>query len=970
MTNLAATGVVVLIPAKDSADSITETVRAARSINEVERVLVIDDGSSDATSERAVKAGADVLKLPRNLGKAGAVMAGIKAAPHASVYLMIDADVGQSGGAAEALLGPVLENTADMTVGVLPSAGSKGGFGMVRNLSAAGIKRGCGFVAKAPLSGQRAIRGELLRSIELAPRFGLETALTIDAVRSGARVVELDVNMDHRHTGRKFAGFRHRGRQGLDILRALWVRLTSQRLRMAIIAITSVVFMVWMLWSGGRWEPSSNALSTKPSKVIIFGVPRLSFEDLQQGNTPNIDGLLNRGAVAAMSVRTMSGRPSTTEGYASLNAGTRVRADAIAGASAYQADELVEGGTAIEVAQRRTGRSTDGQVVVIGYPTTVRQSTGKHLSSEPGALGDALNVAGVTSAVIGNGDLGTGEIDKKVNRPIGISLVDRRASVDTGRVDAGLLKPDPQAPFGVRFDKDEVIDSFKVALQTADVIAIDPGDIDRATAYAAMSLDKAASADRTQAIERTDELLGDVLSLAPKDSLIFVMSVSPASQGWHLTPFITTGPGIEHGYAQSPSVKRLGVVTVTDIAPSILEAVSAEVPTGMIGHALRYRPDKPDMGYIQNLDRDAGFREGIYLKITITFVVIQALLYLFAITTLSRLQKADGLRRLLRMAVVTVAGFPLATFLFRAVPEVARLGDGALAVLIMINVAITALALRANRHALSPLAWITGITTALIVIDLATGARLQYSSLLGYSLHTAARFFGIGNTAFATLGACAAIAACLHVEHAPRRKEALLSAAALLAIVVISDGAPKLGNDVGGILTLVPVYGLTLISLSGRRLNVRHLLMVGALLFAFLGIATGLDLLRDPESRTHLGRFAADLFGGNDTAGTTIARKLATNLRVLGTTFWAWMVPITTIFIVYVLAYLNEGSELLPRGSAKRVGVLSTIAVGLLGFAVNDSGVVVTALVFVFLGPYFTLLALQDRSEPTLLVKN
>ncbi len=79
------------------------------------------------------------------------------------------------------------------------------------------------------------------------------------------------------------------------------------------------------------------------------------------------------------------------------------------------------------------------------------------------------------------------------------------------------------------------------------------------------------------------------------------------------------------------------------------------------------------------------------------------------------------------------------------------------------------------------------------------------------------------------------------------------------------------------------------------------------------------------------------------------------------------MVPIIAVFMLFLLVYEQRGSELLPHGSARRVGVLGALAAGLLGFAVNDSGVVVTAIVFVYLGPYLTLLALRaDEGEPVL----
>ncbi|MGI9023276.1 MAG: glycosyltransferase family 2 protein, partial [Acidimicrobiales bacterium] len=220
-------GVTAVVAARDRADSVADTVAALAGLDHVESVWVVDDGSTDATAAIAAGAGAHVVRLPRNLGKGGAVRAGVVATPEAEVYLLVDADVGRSAAGAGPLLEPVLLGDADMTVGVLPAAGGRGGFGLVREVSRTGIARACGFHARAPLSGQRAVRATLLRTLALAPRFGLETALTIDAVRAGARVVEVDVALDHLHTGRSLAGFAHRAGQGRDVVAALWPRLPT-----------------------------------------------------------------------------------------------------------------------------------------------------------------------------------------------------------------------------------------------------------------------------------------------------------------------------------------------------------------------------------------------------------------------------------------------------------------------------------------------------------------------------------------------------------------------------------------------------------------------------------------------------------------------------------------------------------------------------------------------------------------------
>ena len=246
--------VVALVPAKDSAGSVGATVSAAAAVAGVDEVVVIDDGSRDGTAPAAARAGARVVRLDVNAGKGGAVRAGVAATPYADVYLLLDADLGPSAGQAAALLAPVLAGTAELTVAVLPAAGRQGGFGMVRRLATAGVRRATGgrLAPRAPLSGQRAVRADILRSLALAERFGLETAMTIDAVRAGATVLEVDVAMDHRHTGRSLAGFRHRAVQGGHVALVLWPRVTTSRQRAAAVVAGLALLAGAARWSGIR----------------------------------------------------------------------------------------------------------------------------------------------------------------------------------------------------------------------------------------------------------------------------------------------------------------------------------------------------------------------------------------------------------------------------------------------------------------------------------------------------------------------------------------------------------------------------------------------------------------------------------------------------------------------------------------------------------------------------------------------
>jgi hypothetical protein len=228
MTN-AAFRAVALVPARDEEDTVAQTVEALRRLS-LDDVVVVDDGSSDATSAAALAAGATVLRIRGHAGKGGAMDGALDRLPPADVWLFADADLGSSAGALGALLDVVMAGRADMAVAMFP-AQAGAGMGTVRRASAAAIRLLAHYRAEAPLSGQRAITASCLAALRpLAGGFGMETAMTVDAVRAGFRVVEIPVpGLTHRATGRTLRGFAHRGRQGLQIARAAALRAVRLR---------------------------------------------------------------------------------------------------------------------------------------------------------------------------------------------------------------------------------------------------------------------------------------------------------------------------------------------------------------------------------------------------------------------------------------------------------------------------------------------------------------------------------------------------------------------------------------------------------------------------------------------------------------------------------------------------------------------------------------------------------------------
>jgi glucosyl-3-phosphoglycerate synthase len=223
------TRVCALVAARNEADRVAATVSALAGLPDVDAVLVVDDGSNDGTASVALAAGAAVMRLRRRMGKGRAMEAALRRAAPADVWLLADGDLGETASALAPVLRVVLAGGADLAV-ALPPAQEGGGFGLVRRAAARAIRAACGFEAAAPLSGQRAITAVALEACRpLAGGFGVETAMTIDAVRAGLRVVEVPAAVRHRPTGRDVRGFAHRGRQGVDIALATAARLGGLR---------------------------------------------------------------------------------------------------------------------------------------------------------------------------------------------------------------------------------------------------------------------------------------------------------------------------------------------------------------------------------------------------------------------------------------------------------------------------------------------------------------------------------------------------------------------------------------------------------------------------------------------------------------------------------------------------------------------------------------------------------------------
>lgn len=218
----------VLVAARNEADVIAETVISLAGTFPGAAIWVADDASGDGTAAAAATAGARVVTRGKPRGKGGNMTACaeemLATTDPPERVLLCDGDLARSAGELGPLVKAIERDECDLAVASFARRVG-GGFGLAVGFSAWAIRNRCGAKPEAPISGQRAMRLEVLRAtLPFAPGYGMETGMTIDAVRAGFRLGEYELDLAHRATGRTLGGFLHRFRQLADFIRVWWSR--------------------------------------------------------------------------------------------------------------------------------------------------------------------------------------------------------------------------------------------------------------------------------------------------------------------------------------------------------------------------------------------------------------------------------------------------------------------------------------------------------------------------------------------------------------------------------------------------------------------------------------------------------------------------------------------------------------------------------------------------------------------------
>ncbi len=465
-----------------------------------------------------------------------------------------------------------------------------------------------------------------------------------------------------------------------------------------------------------------------------------------------------------------------------------------------------------------------------------------------------------------------------------------------------------------------------------------------------------------------------VVAGLPRDAVVLLAGLADTSdRGEDAAPVprlhvvVAAGGSFDgrHGLV-SASTRRAPYVQVVDLAPTVLRLLGVPQPATMTGQPVR-TGERTDRAGLVDLDRHAGAMRRYTPRFFVLLVVAQVLVYGAALLLHRRHESGrlrDRARRAAHVGALAATAAPVSTYLadllpwWRADPVLPAL----LAAVALFDVLVVAAALAGpwRRRLLGPVGVVCGTTAVVLAGDLLTGARLQMSSLAGYSPLVAGRFAGVGNVAFAVFASAALLATACLLDGRGRRT-ALVGCGAVGAFCVVVDGGPSFGSDFGGVLALVPGFALLGMLAGGVRVSALRLVAVGAAAVGLVTTFAVLDWTRPDDRRTHLGRFVQQVLDGD--AGTVLQRKAAANLGLLTSSVLTLLVPLLVLFVAQVvLRPRGPVAAAFARAPVWRHGLVSVLVMSLVGFAVNDSGVAVPALALCVAVPAAVAVAVRASS--------
>ncbi|MEV5960180.1 hypothetical protein AB0L70_00370 [Kribbella sp. NPDC051952] len=481
---------------------------------------------------------------------------------------------------------------------------------------------------------------------------------------------------------------------------------------------------------------------------------------------------------------------------------------------------------------------------------------------------------------------------------------------------------------------------------------------------------------RAEARQKVAELVAQARAAG---GWVLLVGVSQELADSHQEPLVAMQLPPDNGprWLTSDSTRRPGLIQLTDVTATILRGrTAAEVdPAGaekagpLDGNEIHFAGDlHTDAAAVieDRLDANQRFEQPRPMLIVVSMTILAAELLALAWFWITRSPRA---RRTLTFTLLTQGGFFIAVFLSTATVWWRWPSPGFSLYCVVLG--ISALFAAVSQLVLKRYAFlgITGAAYLILLVDGVLGTPLQFGSMFADGPVIGGRFYGFGNSTFATLAVAALVLAGFAAQKLidKSRVQAALAVLAIGGAAIVVDGRPGWGTDFGGIIALTPAVLLLAWMTWRGSISLRALIGVGVVGVLAVSAVAFLDYLRPPDQRSHFGAFVARLLDGD--VSDVLIRKLQMAVQFFtGPSGWGMLVGVVVCMLATVLpdrVPFPAYRSFYTSRPMVRPTLLALSTCGLVGMLLNDAGVALPAIMAGFALPLLAAHLLASQQPAT-----
>mgnify|MGYP000987504188 CR=1 FL=1 len=643
---------------------------------------------------------------------------------------------------------------------------------------------------------------------------------------------------------------------------------------------------------------------SKGEKVYLIVINKLTLDDIEKMD--NIKSLANNGSIGLMNTKGLSGYTGV-ESFLTINSSEKAYGN-------YNSIDFVR-------------LEPNGPLVNKGLKKLIILNSDNNYLPHIGALGDNLHRLGLKTAIYGNSDSITTQYRSSALIPM-----DSQGVIDYGNID-GVTVEELDHPLLMKTDYEILFNEVYNSL--GDFIVIETGDLDRLYRNNNYLSEDEYIRLRKEILLNIDNFIGKLIERIDfSNSLLIITSPNsgdPNIDDSKLTPIILWGKDVKKGVLTSATTNRHLLVTNIDIGPTIMDFFQGP-KENMSGNSIEFIEEDIDISKVKAINDQINTTSKVRYNSLYYYgffsIIILAIFIIQIITRIRFPEKIQGLFNVLLTEMLIMPSIFIIISLFRPSSILEYL------IFLFTSTIISFIILWIIRKKKSKILFIGFISTFLIVLDLLLKGQISRFSVLSHDPIIGARYYGIGNEMVGLLLGSLTIFA---MEILKKRNTSLLPLI-LYILSAILVAHPSFGANVGGTIAFVIAIAFYIKEYFNKGLDIKKVIVLFISVILVISIMAYIDINYN-VSPTHLGKNILLIRDkGLNYVGQIVTRKLLTNIRLIGRSFWTYLLLVNMILhgsLIYSLYRIDKKVLL-----ASIAGVAGAIG----GFIFNDSGLILTSI--------------------------